>query len=92
MSKGIEFLMKKNKIEVINGFAKIKAEKKIDVIDSDGKTSEYSAKHIIIATGARSRELPNLPQDGKKIIGYRKAMTLPKAPKKMVVVGSVQSV
>ena len=88
MSKGIEFLMKKNKIEVINGFAKIKADKKLDIIDSDGKTSEYSAKHIIIATGARSRELTNLPQDGKKIIGYRKAMTLPKAPKKMVVVGS----
>ena len=88
MSKGIEFLMKKNKIEVINGFAKIKADKKIDVIDSDGKSAEYSANHIIIATGARSRELPNLPQDGEKIIGYRKAMTLPKAPKKMVVVGS----
>ena len=88
MSKGIEFLMKKNKIEVIDGFAKIKADKKIDVIDSDGKTAEYSANHIIIATGARSRELPNLPQDGEKIIGYRKAMTLPKAPKKMVVVGS----
>ena len=88
MSKGIEFLMKKNKIEVIKGFAKIKAEKKLDIIDSDGKTSEYSANHIIIATGARSRELPNLPQDGKKIIGYRKAMTLPEQPKKMVVVGS----
>ena len=73
---------------MIKGFAKIKAEKKLDIIDSDGKTSEYSANHIIIATGARSRELPNLPQDGKKIIGYRKAMTLPKAPKKMLVVGS----
>ena len=88
MSKGIEFLMKKNKIEVINGFGKVKSGKKVDVTDADGKTTEYSANHIIIATGARSRELPNLPQDGKKVIGYRKAMTLPKAPKKMVVVGS----
>ena len=88
MSKGIEFLMKKNKIEVINGFAKLKANKKVNVTDSNGKTTEYSANHIIIATGARSRELPNLPQDGKKIIGYRKAMTLPKAPKKMIVAGS----
>ena len=88
MSKGIEFLMKKNKIEVINGFAKVKAGKKVDVTDADGKTTEYKANHIIIATGARSRELPNLPQDGKKVIGYREALTLPKAPKKMVVVGS----
>ena len=88
MSKGIEFLMKKNKIEVINGFGKVKSGKKVDVTDANGKTTEYSANHIIIATGARSRELPNLPQDGKKVIGYRKAMTLPKAPKKMVVVGS----
>ena len=88
MSKGIEFLMKKNKIEVINGFAKVKSGKKIDVTDSANKTTEYSAEHIIIATGARSRELPNLPQDGEKIVGYRKAMTLPKMPKKMVVVGS----
>ncbi len=88
MSKGIEFLMKKNKIEVINGFAKLKEAKKVNVTDADGKTAEYSANHIIIATGARSRELPNLPQDSKKVIGYREAMTLPKAPKKMVVVGS----
>jgi dihydrolipoamide dehydrogenase len=88
MSKGIEFLMKKNKIEVINGFAKVKSGKKIDVTDSANKTTEYSAEHVIIATGARSRELPNLPQDGEKIVGYRKAMTLPKMPKKMVVVGS----
>jgi dihydrolipoamide dehydrogenase len=83
MSKGVQFLMKKNKITVINGFGKIKSGKKIDV---DG--SEYSANHIIIATGARSRELPNLPQDGKKVIGYREAMTLTKQPKKMIVVGS----
>ena len=83
MSKGVQFLMKKNKIEVINGFGKIKPGKKIDV---DGK--EYSADHIIIATGARSRELPNLKQDGKKVIGYREAMTLNKQPKSMIVVGS----
>ena len=88
MSKGIDFLMKKNKIEVIMGTAKVKAGKKVDVEDVDGKTTEYSASNIIIATGARSRELPNLPQDGKKIIGYRKAMTLDKKPSKMVVVGS----
>ena len=83
MSKGVQFLMKKNKITVINGYGKIKSGKKIDV---DG--SEYSANHIIIATGARSRELPSLPQDGKKVIGYREAMTLTKQPKKMIVVGS----
>ena len=88
MSKGIDFLMKKNKIEVIMGTAKVKAGKTIDVVDSDGKTTEYSANNIIIATGARSRELPNLPQDGKKIIGYRKAMTLENKPEKMVIVGS----
>ncbi len=88
MSKGIDFLMKKNKIEVIMGTAKVKAGKKVDVLDTDGKSTEYSASNIIIATGARSRELPNLPQDGKKIIGYRKAMTLDKKPSKMVVVGS----
>ena len=88
MSKGIEFLMKKNKIEVIMGTAILKAGKKIDVIDTDGKNTEYSATNIIIATGARSRELPNIPQDGKKIIGYRKAMTLDKKPSKIVVVGS----
>ncbi len=83
MSKGVQFLMKKNKIDVINGYGKLKAGKKIDV---DG--TEYSADHIIIATGARSRELPSLPQDGKKVIGYREAMTLDKQPKKMIVVGS----
>lgn len=83
MSKGVQFLMKKNKIDVIKGFGKLKPGKKIDV---DGK--QYSADHIIIATGARSRELPSLPQDGKKVIGYREAMVLPKQPKKMIVVGS----
>ncbi len=83
MSNGVKFLMKKNKIDVIEGFGKVKPGKKVDV---DG--TEYSADHIIIATGARSRELPSLPQDGKKVIGYRKAMTLDKQPKKMIVVGS----
>ena len=89
MSGGIQFLMKKNKIDVIKGFGKVKAGKKVDVTDDKGVTTEYSAKTgIIIATGARSRQLPNLPQDGKKIIGYREAMTLPEQPKKLVVVGS----
>jgi dihydrolipoamide dehydrogenase len=88
MSKGVQFLMKKNKIDVIYGFGKIKPGKKVIVTDADGKTSEISADHIIIATGARSRELPNLPQDGKKVIGYRQAMTLAEQPKSMIVVGS----
>ncbi len=88
MSKGVQFLMKKNKIDVIDGFGKLKPGKKIDVTDKDGKTTEYSADHIIIATGARSRELPNLPQDGVKVIGYRQAMTLATQPKSMIVVGS----
>ena len=88
MSKGVQFLMKKNKIDVIDGFGKIKPGKKVDVKAADGKVAEYSADHIIIATGARSRELPNLPQDGIKVIGYRQAMTLPTQPKSMIVVGS----
>ena len=88
MSKGISFLMKKNKIDVISGFGKIQTGKKVLVTAEDGKETTYDADHIIIATGARSRELPNLPQDGKKVIGYRQAMTLPKQPKKMIVVGS----
>lgn len=88
MSKGIQFLMKKNKIDVIMGTAKVKPGKKVEVKDADGKVTTYDGKHIIIATGARSRQLPNLPQDGKKIIGYREAMNLPKQPKSMVVVGS----
>ena len=83
MSKGVQFLMKKNKIDVISGYGTLKTGKKVDV---DG--TEYTADHIIIATGARSRELPNLPQDGKKVIGYRKAMTLEEQPKKIVIVGS----
>jgi dihydrolipoamide dehydrogenase len=88
MSKGVQFLMKKNKIDVIMGTAKVKAGKKVSVTAADGKIEEHTANHIIIATGARSRALPNLPQDGKKIIGYREAMVLPKLPKTMVVVGS----
>ena len=89
MSNGIQFLMKKNKIDVIKGNGVIKAGKKVDVTDADGKVTEYeAAKGVIIATGARSRELPNLPQDGEKIIGYRQAMTLKTQPKKLVVVGS----
>ncbi len=88
MSKGIQFLMKKNKIDVIMGTATVKVGKKVEVKAADGKVSTVEAKHIIIATGARSRQLPNLPQDGKKIIGYREAMTLPKQPKSLVVVGS----
>jgi dihydrolipoamide dehydrogenase len=88
MSGGVQFLMKKNKITVLNGFGKVQPGKKVAVMDEAGKETVYSGQNIIIATGARSRELPNLPQDGKKIIGYRKAMTLDKQPKKMVVVGS----
>jgi dihydrolipoamide dehydrogenase len=88
MSKGIQFLFKKNKIETINGFGKLKRNKKVEVQDADGNVSEYEAEHIIVATGARSKELPNLKQDGEKIIGYREAMTLSKQPESMIVVGS----
>lgn len=88
MSAGVNYLFKKNKVEVINGFGKIMPGKKIEVTAKDGQVAVYEANHIIIATGARSRELPNLKQDGKKIIGYREAMTLDKKPKSMVVVGS----
>ncbi len=88
MSGGVQFLMKKNKIEVHSGYGKLKPGKKIELTGADGKVTELSANHIIIATGARSRELPNLKQDGKHIIGYREAMTLAKQPKSMVVVGS----
>jgi dihydrolipoyl dehydrogenase len=87
MSKGIQFLFKKNKIEVINGFGKLKAGKKVEV-EHEGKKTDYSAEHIIMATGARSKVLPAMPIDGKKIIGYRQAMTLKDRPKKLVVVGS----
>lgn len=88
MSKGVQFLMKKNKIEVINGFGKIQPGKKIEVTDKEGKSIVYEADHIIIATGARAKELPNLPIDGKNVIEYRKAMSLDKQPKKLIVVGS----
>ena len=88
MSKGIQFLLKKNKIDQILGTGKLKAGKKVEVISADGKTAIYEAKNIILATGARSRELPNLKIDGKKIIGYREAMVLPKLPASMVIVGS----
>ncbi|TXK71061.1 dihydrolipoyl dehydrogenase [Mesonia sp. HuA40] len=87
MSKGVQFLMKKNKIDVIEGFGKLLKGKKVEVAKDD-QTKTYEADHIIVATGARSRELPNLPQDGEKVIGYRQAMTLKKQPKKMIVVGS----
>ena len=87
MSKGVEFLMKKNKIDVIFGTAKVKPGKKV-AVEKDGAVTEYTAEHIVLATGARSRELPTLPQDGKKVIGYRQALTLPKQPKSMIVVGS----
>lgn len=88
MSKGVQFLMKKNKIDIIAGWGKIQPGKKIEVADKEGKKTLYAAENIIIATGARARELPSMKIDNKKIIGYRKAMTLEKQPKKMVVVGS----
>lgn len=88
MSKGIQFLFKKNKIETINGFGKLAGKNAVEVTDTGGKKKTVTAKHIILATGARSRELPNLKQDGEKIIGYRQALSLDKQPKSMVVVGS----
>ena len=88
MSGGVQFLMKKNKIDVIMGTGKVKPNKTIEVTDEKGEKKDYTAKNIIIATGARSRQLPNLEQDGKQIVGYREAMVLPKMPKKMVIVGS----
>ncbi|WCT10505.1 dihydrolipoyl dehydrogenase [Mucilaginibacter jinjuensis] len=88
MSKGVQFLMKKNKIDVINGFGKLKGKGNVEVKAADGTVATHQAKHIILATGGRSRELPNLKQDGVKVIGYRQAMNLPKQPKSIVVVGS----
>src|SRR4249920_543071 len=88
MSKGVQFLFKKNKIDQIVGFGKLKKGGKVEVTDEAGKKTDYDAKHIIVATGGRSRELPNLKIDGKKIIGYREAMVLPQRPQKMLVVGS----
>ena len=87
MSKGVKFLMKKNQIDVIEGFAKISKGKRVTV-NKNGENTIYNSKHVIIATGSRSRELPSIPQDGKKIIGYREAMTLKKQPKKLTIVGS----
>jgi dihydrolipoamide dehydrogenase len=88
MSKGVQFLMKKNKIEILSGWGKIQPGKKVEVADKEGKKTVYASDHIIIATGARARELPTLKIDNEKVIGYRKAMTLEKQPKSMVVVGS----
>ena len=88
MSKGVQFLMKKNKIDVIMGYGKIASKGKLEVTAADGKTSIVDAKYIIIATGARSRQLPAMPVDGKKIIGYREAMVLPQQPTSMIIVGS----
>jgi len=88
MSKGIQFLFKKYQVDTIRGKGKIKPGKTVEVTDSDGKVTAYPAGHIILATGARSKELPNIRQDGKKIIGYREAMNLPEQPKSMIVIGS----
>ncbi|MBR8536218.1 dihydrolipoyl dehydrogenase [Carboxylicivirga sediminis] len=88
MSKGIQYLFKKNKIEVIQGTGKLKGNKQVEVTNDAGEKSIYTAEHILLATGARSRQLPNLPQDGEKVIGYRKALTLDKQPESMIVVGS----
>ncbi|KAB7726114.1 dihydrolipoyl dehydrogenase [Rudanella paleaurantiibacter] len=88
MSKGVQFLMKKNKIDVINGTGKVVPGKKVSVTDKDGKTTEYEAKHIIVATGGRARALPTVPIDGQKVIEYRKAMTLEKRPDSMLIIGS----
>ncbi len=88
MSKGVQFLMRKNKIDVVMGYGKLKAKGQIEVTTSEGKTQIVEGKHIIVATGARSKELPNLKQDGKKVIGYREAMALPEKPKSIIIVGS----
>ncbi len=88
MSKGVQFLMKKNKIEVIMGMGRLNGKKEVEVTGADGKVTAYQARHIILATGARARQLPNLPIDGKKVIGYREAMVMPQQPKSMIVVGS----
>jgi len=88
MSKGVQFLMKKNKIDVVNGFGKLKGNGVVEVKGADGAVQQLNGKNIILATGGRSRELPNIKQDGVKVIGYRQAMVLPKQPKSMIVVGS----
>lgn len=88
MSKGVQFLMKKNKIDVINGFGKLIAKNKVEVKAMDGTTQTVEGKHLILATGGRGRELPNIKVDGKKIIAYREAMNLPTQPKSMIIMGS----
>jgi dihydrolipoamide dehydrogenase len=88
MSKGVQFLMKKNKITILEGYGRLARGKKVVVTDSEGSKKEYSADHIIVATGGRAKELPSLPIDGEKVIEYRKAMSLEKQPKSMVVVGA----
>ena len=88
MSNGIQYLFRKNKVEHIKGFGKINPGHEVEVISEDGTLKNYNARHIILATGARSRELPNLRQDGKFIIGYREALTLPIQPQSMVIIGS----
>ena len=88
MSKGVEFLLKKYQVDIIKGFGKVKPGKTVEVKDADGEINDYTADHIIIATGARARELPNLKPDGKRVISYREAMTLPEMPKSMIIVGS----
>ncbi len=88
MSKGVQFLLRKNKIDVLMGYGRVQPGKKVEVTDANGQKVVHEAKHIIIASGSRSRELPNLPQDGKKIMGYREAMVMPKQPKSLVVVGA----
>jgi dihydrolipoamide dehydrogenase len=88
MSKGVQFLLKKNKIDHIDGFGKLKSPKRVEVKAADGKVTEYETDNIILATGGKARELPSMPIDGKKVIGYRQAMVMPKQPKKLVVVGS----
>lgn len=87
MSKGVNFLMKKNKIDIIDGLGRVKPGKKVEV-ENDGKKTEYTANHIIVATGGRARQLPNVPIDGQKVIEYRKAMSLEKQPKSLLVIGS----
>ncbi len=88
MSKGVQFLMKKNKIEVIMGNGKLIAANKMEVTAADGSKQILEAKNIVLATGGRARELPSMPIDGKKIIGYREAMVLPNQPKSMIICGS----
>ena len=88
MSKGVQFLMKKNKIDVIDGYGKVQSGKKVEVTAADGTKAVVEGKNIIIATGARARALPNVPIDGTKVIDYRKAMTLETQPKSLVVIGS----